>query len=570
MQRAQFALLFKLMLDGPSARLSHGTTTGALVFFALFGVTLAFGLGACAANGAVGDDTGAGASGGTGHGGMAGAAGFTFTLGLDIKSAVDDHTLDPVDLTPGEAANLVVTSSPPAMHTVRFALLGDPLDAVLGTTDADTDPDTGMTTVGLTTPSTPTGFSVRASSNGAAPFTLDLAVKETNMATLSVKPSYPGERVLSGYVASATPDETCADLAGGSPPDDGPLSAPSTDTWPIALEVPTGVKLAVLLRAEKFAWGCTTLNDASEGMPNVVEVLMANVSMKLDSSNVGFELDLDSFDDFDQALSGPTDAITSALVGSATDDVEALLDAMGKGSNDARAFADARNSKAWDDALRTALGSNAASVLRGPLGRWIQAGMAAFPTSGGLTGTITGSAGGAPSISLGKVFGLAASRSGFAPSGTASWEAGADDRIVLGMSMKVNPTAFLLAEALAAASDEVAGAPSLAVALSDSVPCSTVATTLVAAGVSRNHSTAECDAACTEQLCVDAVQTLTDAFDGLDADGGTSALDVALTASGTVGATAELANFSGRWLGHFTTPDGSSSLTGAATSTPPQ
>jgi hypothetical protein len=540
-----------------------------LVLCTFFGVALAFGLTACGASNPSGEaGSGGTGGGGTGGAGMGGAAGLSFTLQLAAVAPADGEPIDPVHLKPGDFASVVVTAAPPAAHTVRFAFLGSPLDAVLSDTALDTDADTGEAAVMLTAPSSPTGFSVRASSPGAAPATLDLAVEETNMASLSISPSYLGERVLSGYVASATPDKACTDLDAGSPPADGPILAPSADLFPITLEVPTGVKLAVMLRAQRVAWGCATLNSAGEGMENAVEVGIANVPMKLESSNVGFELGLDSLDELEQALAVPTADLTNAMLGSASDDVEALLDAMADASADAGAFADARGAHAWDDELRVALGSNAGVVLRDPLGRWIQAGLAELPMSGGLTGTLAGSAKGPPKVTLDELFGLPASASGFSASGTPSWEAGADDRIVLGMSMTLNPTEFLLAEALGPASSEVDGAASLTVALGETVPCSTVAATLVAHGALKNQSIKDCNAECTEQICVDAVQNLTDA--ALDADEGKWTLDVALTASGTVDADARLASFSGRWLGRLTTTDGASNLTGPATGEQPQ
>ncbi len=293
---------------------------------------------------------------------------------------------------------------------------------------------------------------------------------------------------------------------------------------------------------------------------------MANVPMKLDSSNVGFELDLDSFDDFDQALAASGDAIASGVLGTANDDVQALLDAMAKETGATTNFDDTRSTNDWDAKLRAALGDGAAEALRAPLSRWIQAGVAALPTSGGLTGSLAGAPmNAAPSLTLDQVFGVPAAHAGFAPSGSASWVAGADDRVVMGMSMTVDPTAFLLAEAAGPALTEFPDATSLTLALAESLPCSTVAEVITQA-----HSKGDPwsnDAASTEQLCIDAVQTLT--YAALDAGGAESSLDVALTASGSVGDHAELTSFSGRWLGHFTTPDGSISLTGAATSTNP-
>ncbi len=227
------------MLDGPSARFLTSSTAVARRLCALFGAALALALGACSASTAADAGGTGGTTGSGGMGAMPGAAGLSFALSLAVVSPDDGSALDPMLLKPAEVANVVVTTMPPATHTVRFALLGSPLDAVLDSTFVDTDPDTGTGAVTLTAPSMPTSFTVRASSTGAPSFSVDLAVEETNMATLSVKPSYPGERVLRGYVASATPGLACTDLA-GSPPDDGSIVAPMSDMWPIELDVPTG------------------------------------------------------------------------------------------------------------------------------------------------------------------------------------------------------------------------------------------------------------------------------------------------------------------------------------------
>ena len=564
MQRAWFALLFVLMLDGPAARFLTGSTAVARILTLFFGVGLALDLGACSES-ATADTGGTGGTTSAGTGGTAGGAGLTFSLSLGLVSPDYLTPLDPMSLTPSEVANVVVTAYPPGAHDVRFALLGTPLDAVLSATTVSTDESSGTNTVMLTAPSTPSSFSVRALASGATAATLDLAVEETNMASLSIKPSYAGERALRGYVASATPNTPCTDLM-GSPPPDGSISAPASDIWPIALDVPTGQKLAVVLRAEEFAWGCTTLNNALEGVTNQVEVVMANVPMKLDSSNVRFTLDLDSSDAFDTAFASSEATVTASLLGDATDDVEALLDAMGDLASDPNAYASARTAGDWDTAVRTALGGGGGEALRAPLTRWIDAGLPASGDTDGIVGTLTGSGdGAAPKVALESAFGLDAASAGFTQTGTASWNASADDSVVIGFSMSVAPATFLLAGATAPALAAVTGATDLASALAGAVPCSLVADTLAALGSKSSRALPDCgkDSACAQQMCENAVSALV--TQALASDTAPASLDVALTASGSVGDSAELTSFTGQWLGRLTTDDGPSSLTGVAT-----
>ncbi len=504
---------------------------------------------------------------------MGGAAGNSFTLGIRALTTDGLGTeIDALHVKPSAVVDMVAHAMPAAAHDVRFALLGTPLDAVLSLTESTTDATTGDAHVRLVAPSTPTTFRVQATASGAAPAFIDLAVPKTSMAWLGVKPSYAGERVVPDpvYVASAWEGTTCADLPGNPPDEDGPLMASSVK-FPVPLLVPTDTKLAVTLRSSRFAWGCTTVNSATEGAQNDVEVVMTNVPMKLDASVVDFKLGLDTADDLDAALADSEQAMLAAVLGEADDDVAALLDAMGNASGSAENFDDVRTSLDWDAAVREKLGASAASAVRAPLARWIASGLDTEHVASGLTGSLSGTPGGSPSVTLSSVFGVAPSRAGFTPSDTGSWEASADDRVVIGMSMSVSPATFLLGAARGPALDEVPGAKSVPAALVAVVSCADVAAALVAHGESKNDSIKDCAADCTEQLCVNAVHTLVDA--AAASDEGPSTLDIALTGSARVGEDAQLTGFGGgdcTWLGHWSLPEGTMNLSGPASGAAPE
>jgi hypothetical protein len=543
-------------------------TAGARIL-ALVASACALHLGACAAGGNPENDlpTAGAANGGSGGtGGTGGTAGDGFALTMSVLTP-DGQALEAMNLNPGAVADVVVHAEPPAAHTLRFGLLGAPLDAVLGATEVATDPSSGDAHVSLLAPSSPTTFTVRATTT-AGPFaSLDFAVPQTNMALLAIKPSYAGERVVKNYVASAWENKTCADSdLKGSPPMDGDISA-SADAFPVSLLVPANIKLAVLLRAERFAWGCTTVNAAIEGIENDVEVVMTNVPMNLDASDVDFTLTLDPPEAFAAAAAAPEQGIVDAVLGTAEDDVDALLSAMAAKATNTTDFGAARTSLHWDSVVQSALGTNAAEALRAPLTRWMQSGTDGDNVKAGLVGSIQGMSGAAPKFTLSSVFGVAPEQSGFTPASmpSPSWEAGADDGVLIGMSMTVSPATFLLAAAEGPALAEVADAHSVSEALAAIVSCNDVATALVANGVAKGESTSKCALACTEQLCESAVAQLLAA--AAASDRGPSELDVALTASGRVGGDAELTAFSGNWLGHWSISGATNDLAGPASGT---
>jgi hypothetical protein len=521
---------------------------------------VAFGhyLGACAVGASAspdmpGDAGGTGGIGGVGGGGTGGTNQPAPTLSIQAVSLETGLELDPTHLKPGAVAEIVATLVPIAEADVRFALVTSvsDLDAVLSETVVPVDLGTGRAAVTLTAPSVPAQFQVRASTSIAEPVLLDVAVEESGFATLGVKPTHDPPRTVSSWLASAYEEITCTELM-GSPPPDGPFTAPKATSWPIELKVPSDVPVAVLVRAENFAWGCTSISAAKEGPITPVEVVLSNVPIKLDGSEFEFTLNLDAtgFIPFDEALAPYRGAIADGVLGDATDDVEALLDEMERvwdEKEDPSAFGDLRASKTWDDWVRYELGVTATDALRAPLAGFLLDGVEALHNGGGIVAKLVGSADKA-AITLKSVFGVTPlSRSTFEVVGEASLDVDAADGMLVGASLEFMPREFLAAAARVPAVEAVEDVSTLSEALA-AAPCAIVAAALVAHGEKADHSTAACDEACTLARCSTAVSNLLDA--AVITDDTPSALDVALTASAIVGNDAELLGFcSGGWLG---------------------
>ena len=556
----------------------QGAAPRAVLAMAL--LALAIQVGACGANGATdgsGPNAGAGGSGGSGAtGGTAGQTARKLTLKAFSTDGLD--VVDPARLVPSEMVRIVATATPADGPDIRFGLLdaagGSPLDATLDLVEVT--PEGGVARVVLTAPSTPTTFSVRASAVGYPTALLDFSVRRTDLAKLSVSPmcSEPtapgcpgGGRTVESYVVSVWQDRTCADLPPGDPPEDGALTAMSAVDMiaPVNITVPAGVPLAVVLRSSKFAWGCTMVDAATEGPANDVSVVMTNVPLTFDTSDLEFTLSLDSFEPLDAALAAPEQALLASVLGTATDDVEALLDAMAAEHMDPPAFDATRGTESWDDYLRGALGSQAIELLQRPLRAWIETGLAELHGSPGLVGELKGAPGEpTPTLTLSSVLGLTPARSGFKPLGAPTWQAATNDSVLIGMGMQFEPATLLLGAARAPALAEITDATSLAQALAKAARCDVVADTLVSHGETADNSSGACDLACTKALCVKAVATLLATAD-LPSDT-PATLDVALTAAGTVGDDAELVAFHGTWLGRLllTEAGDASNLTGSA------
>lgn len=480
------------------------------------------------------------------------------TLSVRAVSLDDGATVDATNLAPLETVKLVATTKPAIERPLRFALVDDALDAVLSETNVSTSPLDGVGETLLTAPSGPTRFRVRVATTDADTYYLDVAVPSTGIAKLQVKLGYEGRRTIAEYTATAWENTTCDDLP-GAPPDDGQVTVTST-SWPLSLEVTAGVPLAVIVRAGRYIWGCTSVDAATEGVVKEVGVVLTDVPIKLNASSVQFTLSLDREEQkpFRDALVPSRDALLAALVGNSTDDIDALLDAMQATLSDPSSFSSTRRAETWDSVLRDAL-PNASVALRSNLGSWIQSGVDGLDWEHALVGDLAGAVvegssteSAPPTFTLDSAFGLSPALSTFAPSGSTLWNAQADDTVLIGVGLAFDPIGFQLGAAKGPAEDAVSDASDLAAALATALPCATVAKTLVAHGDSSKTSYEGCNETCTKQLCEAGVRALYGRASASPKERANLAIGV--SGAGGVGFDANLTALSGSWLGKLVMP----------------
>jgi len=515
--------------------------------------SMASSLGGCSAETATdGVDGGVGgALGGTGGSYAGGGSGGTGAT-VPMLQFTEPGALSLPRRGPGDKPReLTVQLFPTGIHTVRFALLPAsetmlPGDAALNATDLLTSED-GRVTVELTAPSAPTSFLVRASAEGYPSATLEVTVPRTGKADLRVEPDYDGGRQVTNWYAAAAPDRTC-------PLEDDDLDWVSSTGAVELHDLPADTQLAVVMRAEHFARGCVTISGVVEGVDNRVTVPVTNVKIQLAASEVSISFDFAEFQTAFRTAAEPSIQAALSAVGGGADDATALLDRMqDEAGADEASFVAARGTGAWDAAVRTALGTGAATALRAPLERWLRAGLA-NTSAGRFVGTL-GAAGDDPegaALTLETVAGLPPDALGVSEENDATWYSSPPlDEVFFGSTLAIDPSVLLLGGALAPARTEVDGAETVAEALAQVLSCDAVATELVARGAAAGVSYVGCDASCTRSLCADALVALVEELEARDEPEGSS-LELAAAASATVGADAELVGLDGTWVGTIT------------------
>jgi hypothetical protein len=512
-----------------------------------------------------GDDSGGGTSG------TGGSAGAMLTVAFEGEN--------PLELEPSVTQELTVAITPTEpRQTVRFALLagvdadgmpGSVADAALGLTETTTD-ELGKARVILSAPSIPTEFDVRALADTVQD-TLHVVVGSRERETLAVDHSYVGGRPVSEWIVEVYPNRTCTELEGNPPEAPNPRISrtfPYTPDTIFIEDVPVRVKLAVTLRAEHFAGGCSGIDAVVEGQANTVFVTVTNRPIQLDRSDVALRLGLAGQE---EALAGSmasvVEAARDAMLGGAASDTEALLDAMqevAQSDSSCASFSNARGSNRWDTELATALGTAGASSIRDDLGGWLTASVPSLASDDAILGRLTAepTVMGGANLAFETVAGFRARDAGFPANVLGTWTADPRDNVSLGATIPFNPAALLVLAAEEPATNAVPAGSTLAEALAlRGARCDNVTQFLTTHGEGVGLSCVGCNAACTRALCERGLEALVSRASNALADE-PAELRIAAIGSAEVGSEAELRVLDGSWVGALDAANRSSELAG--------
>jgi len=509
---------------------------------------------------------GAGRPSAPGGGGDAGAGGGSTEPHASVIAFLPGNT---IPLDPKESRELTVRTDPAGQFPIRFSLIsGDVmadtvLDAVLDATDVQTDAE-GIAHVTLIAPSKPTSFNVRASSPSAQSAFQAVVVKATDKTDLRVRPSYNGHRPIAKWTATAHTGMSCSQLTGNPPLDGSPLVSkkPNED---LVLRVPVNVDLAITVRAGHYIGGCVNQSALSEGEDNQVLVYASDRPLNLSATNLTLSLGAsEAHPAFDKLLQQSATEAEAALLGSAKNDVLALLEGMRNATApvDLEAFDATRTESDWDSVLESAFGKSGARRMRDPALRWLTAGLAALNAPNALVGKLS-PLGSAATFTPSSIGGAAAEDAGFPGFFPAKWSADSNDTVLLGMELNWEVARLVTALALGPARLEFPQATSVEQALALSVGCTQVGQVLLASRPTPGLTAfADCDESCLVHACESAVAAAwTRAKVGPDAT--IARLAVTATAAAQVGDDARATGLSGTWLGELQTDTGTAPVSGA-------
>jgi hypothetical protein len=400
---------------------------------------------------------------------------------------------------------------PPGEHLVRFALVGQAKDAFLDQDLVPTDAD-GIAKTKLTVLSASSVFEVHAAV-GSISTSLPVVTLDANIGTLILEVIYPGHRTIPGWVASVHVGSTCADLV------DPPFSADGDHVTPGAGKtvqidnVPANKPLAAVVRAGHFAGGCRNIGALKAGANTITEIDVVDRPLQL--AEMSLRLTLSVSVDATGALSPGLDELAFRAVkplnGAASNDLDALLDAMSGIADDSVAFEQARSQRDWVGVLVRALPDNLPGTgLRTLLHGWMSTGLRQLSAPEAIVGSLgSPNAEGQASLQLATVSDFDAATVGFVPDNLALLSAETDDLLRIGTTLGWQPTPFLVAAAeRVAIAESPATRHSVPEALAEAFGCANVANLLVDAGSTPGQAYPGCGQNCMLTLCQGAMDVL--------------------------------------------------------------
>jgi len=424
----------------------------------------------------------------------------TDVMGLEFVPAGE------LGMVAGETATLTVQVSPPGVHMVRFALLGEARDAFVNPSLVETGAD-GIAETALTALTASSRFTVRAAASRLSA-SLDVATVAVSGASLIVTPNYPGNRPVESWSASVHVDQTCDSLQGVPFPDG--LRLTTSDSPVRIVGVPPEVPVAVVVRAESFAGGCRVVPPLRANSETDVTVEVMDRPIQTANLALAVSFGVDATEAPNPALDELVFRAVSPMTAGATDDLAALLDAMGNAAEDRAAYDAARASQAWRAALVAGLAPELpGSGLRTLVQDWMRAGLDRLEQPGALRGTLAVSgAAGEASFTLESVIGSPPDAMGFAAENSASVVVETEDFLRLGTTLDWLPSPLLAQVATLTAIERDPERTSGADAMATQFGCDDVASILVESSSIEGEAFAGCDEACTSALCATAMVEL--------------------------------------------------------------
>lgn len=429
-------------------------------------------------------------------------------------------SLQSAKLEPGQSTEVMVQITPPGIHPIELALLGNANDAYLDSPQLSSDMN-GIAKTRLTVVARTDEELLLQAKAGDERATATVSLNERATADISVVPVYAGNRAFEEWQVLWGPGLSC-DIGYGDPAwnDAQTVSRPilGEESIPEYLfeDVPSRESLTVLVKAKSFAIGCAGGVNLVPQTRNRVEV---PINQRFaDVSQLAFPIEMNIAPESELWTNLLTTKTTTPYIvslaskfrGEEPSDVSALLATMGQLSGDPTFFGAARKSGDWDSVLTNKLSPDGAqNGLSSRVQRWLQDGAKLLQAPraflANLEYHVEGERG---EVELVSVAGKAPSDCLLPGSRLASISADAQDVLRIGFKLDFAPSGLFtcLADA-AVANGNDAGTLDVLSALSADFDCDLVSQWMSAPSGSLYEG---CDTACGAALCESALSHLWD------------------------------------------------------------
>lgn len=439
-----------------------------------------------------------------------------------------------LQLVSGETRAVRVVVSPAGLWSVRFALLGDSLEASL---DHDIVLTTahGVASALLTAPLDATTFRIRASIDDGPSVEQAVSVSSDGFASVFVRPLYAGRRQPASWTAFAATRRTCASLTDQS---DGLVS--STVPAGSAAELPSlpvGPSIAVTLKAGRSVAGCADVLDLRPGERREMTVTVTDNPIDLASTDLPLRVLLKP----DGSALSPLIASAAAefldgFLDGADTDTEALLDAMREASPEPPAFQAARMAAGWDSIVDEALDSSLSETLSS----WMQKGAASVLEGEAFAGRLRALNASEALLNIQSVAGLEPAAAGIDDQVAFSMSEAPSDIVHLGTSLS------WYASRLAGGLIQKGAAQNGPDAIVSLINCDKLGSVLAAT----LDDSSTCSNDCLAQACADAAVRMWDrALSQSASKGETVTATITISAEATVNDQAQIDALQGTWAG---------------------
>ncbi|GEM_PF-2441075 len=442
-------------------------------------------------------------------------------------------------LSPGELTSLTVIAETNRASTVAFEILAtDPaFDGFL--LEASSPILNKNAQVELQAPTQPTSFMVRASLTTGGSTSLAVSVSSQGYGSLRIEPLYEGTRKIAKWTASARVGFTCEELENFW--SQGALVG-SKKSAPTISSIPSGPVLAITLRGDGLVSGCTTLSGVGADTTETVIVEVSDRPIDVESGLLDLTLSVKSTTtEFAAHLDEAIAQGVSTFRAEEASDAAALLQWMqaGLSTSEKNEFSEKITSSAlsslvqkqWNnqdkisDLLRSRL-TDAASQI---------------PSSDTFKGKLTLN-GANSQFNLSSAAGVPSAVSGFFQGSIWNVALNSGDNLVLSGQLTYEPLRWL-----ASIADKNA-AMDAQEALNGAADCQGIALTLSEPGIGPIYGA--CEAPCVQLLCEETLSTL---WRNISTSGNAQLSTLSIAASGVASpeGAAQVASFTGTWLGRF-------------------